>query len=144
MMKTLACTAAVGALSLGLAACGDYERNEAAYENNASAYAEGEGGNYAGTEGNYTAGATASGNWPAGTRIVVENGVTYRVGPDNVRVALGPSDSRILVEDGVRFRVDPGGSRVRIDETGAEISAGPDAVDVNTSVGNTSVTVNTQ
>jgi hypothetical protein len=128
-MKTLCLTTA--ALSLGLAACGDYSANEAAYNNETAAYAEG--------EGNYAAGAdygsTATGSWPAGSRIVVENGVTYRIGPDDVRVALGPDDSQILIENGVRYRVDPGGTRVRIDERGTEIRVEADGVDA---------TVNTQ
>ena len=135
-MKRLVTAASLGAIGFGLAACSDYDRNEAAYnEANASAYAEGEGGNYAeGAGGNYSGTATASAGWPAGTRIVVEDGVTYRIEPGGVRVALGPSDSRIVVENGVRYRVDPGGARVRIDESGAEVSIPVDA----------NVTVNTQ
>ena len=122
---------ATAALSFGLAACGDYSENEAAYNNDTAAYAEG--------EGNYAAGAdygsTATTSWPAGSRIIVENGVTYRIGPDNVRVALGPDDSQIIVENGVRYRVDPGGTRVRIDDEGAEIRVDTDGVDA---------TINTQ
>jgi hypothetical protein len=125
-MKTLYLTTA--ALGFGPAACGDYSENEAAYNNDTAAYAEGD--NAAGTYG-----TTATTSWPAGTRIVVEEGVTYRIGPDNVRVALGPDDSQILVENGVRYRVDPGGTRVTIDERGTEIRVDADGVDA---------TVNTQ
>ena len=131
-MKTL--YLAAGALSLGLAACGDYSANEAAYNNDTAAYAEGEG-NYAGNAAGADYGSTATSSWPAGSRIVVEEGVTYRIGPDNVRVALGPDDSQIVVENGVRYRVDPGGTRVRIDDDGAEIRVDTDGVDA---------TINTQ
>ena len=133
-MKRFTLSAVLGASVIGLAACGDYERNEAAYDNgaNATGYAEGEaaGGNYAGT-------ATAGGTWPAGTRIVVEEGVTYRIEPGGARIRLGPDDSRIVIEDGARYRVDPGGTRIRIDESGAEIRVDTDvdadaAVTVNT------------
>ena len=105
-MKTL--YLAAGALSLGLAACGDYSANEAAYNNETAAYAEGEG-NYAGNAAGADYGSTATSSWPAGSRIVVEEGVTYRIGPDNVRVALGPDDSQIVVENGIRYRVDRAG-----------------------------------
>ncbi len=131
-MKRFALTASLGPIGLGLAACGDYDRNEAAYNDANAAYAEGEGGNYAGGEagGNYSGTQTASAGWPAGSRIVVEEGVTYRIEPGGARVALGPDDSRILVEDGVRYRIDPGGTRIRIDESGAEVVVDP--VTVNT------------
>ena len=126
------------ALVLALSACGGNEKNEAAYNNDSGAYAEGEGNVSAGAGnagGNYSGGtATASRSWPEGARIIVENGVTYRVDPGGVRVALGPNDSRIVVEDGVRYRVDPGGTRVRINDEGLVVDIG-DAP---------SVTVNTQ
>ena len=38
-----------------------------------------------------------------------------RVDADGTRVRLGDTDARILVEDGVRYRVDPGGARIRIE-----------------------------
>lgn len=131
-MKRFILTASLGPITLGLAACGSYEENEAAYNESNAAYSD-QAGNY-GAGGNYAGTATAGGDWPAGTRIVVEEGVTYRIEPGGVRVALGPSDSRMVVEDGVRYRVDPTGTRVRIDESGAEISVSP--------TGSTSVTVN--
>ena len=131
-MKRFILTATLGPISLGLATCGSYEENEAAYNDSNAAYAE-EGGNYgAGAGGNYSGTQTASADWPAGSRIVVEDGVTYRIEPGGVRVALGPSDSRIVVEDGVRYRVDPAGTRVRINDSGAEISVSPGSVTVNT------------
>ena len=134
-MKTLMTAAAITALTLGAAACKNYDETNEAYANGANAAdydanAAGAGDNY-GPGGN----ATANSSWPAGSRIVVENGVTYRVAPGGARVALGPNDSRILIENGVRYRVDPGGTRVRIDDTGAVVSVGPG--------GDTSVTVNT-
>lgn len=150
MRNILAIAAACG-LAAGAAGCSDYDKDEAGYDNaaNASGYAEGEGaGNYAGGAGagggNY-AGAAAAGGWPAGSRIVVEDGVTYRIEPSGTRVVLGPADSRIVVENGTRFRVDPGGTRVRIDDSGAEIRVGPEGTSATVPVGgNTSVTVNTQ
>ena len=137
-MNRFALTAVLGTSVIGLAAGGDYDRTEAAYDNgaNATGYAEGEaaGANYAGT-------ATAGGSWPAGSRIVVEEGVTYRIEPGGARIRLGPEDARIVVEDGVRYRVDPSGTRIRIDESGAEIRVDGDvSVPVDA---NTSVTVNT-
>ena len=127
MMKLTAGTA-LAVLSAGLAACSNYEKNEAAYNEANAAYSEtgSEGGNYTGTQ-------TASTTWPAGSRIVVENGVTYRIEPGGTRVELGPNDSRILVEDGVRYRVDPGGARVRIDPSGAEIVTNVSGTSVNVS-----------
>jgi hypothetical protein len=95
-----------------LAACGYSDEgynNQTAYNDEGGAYAEGQG-NYA-EGGNYSAGntsysASGGGQWPAGTRIVVENGT--------------------------RFRVDPSGTRVRIDENGAAIDV--DASDADASV----------
>jgi hypothetical protein len=126
-----------------LAACGYSDEgynNQTAYNDEGGAYAEGQG-NYA--EGdNYSAGntsysASGGGQWPAGTRIVVDNGVTYRIEPGGARIALGPNDSRIVVENGTRFRVDPSGTRVRIDENGA-------VIDVDSADTDATVTVNTQ
>lgn len=131
-MKRFIMTASLGPISLGLAACGDYDGNEAAYNEGNAAYAEGEGNYAEGAGGNYTGTQTASAGWPAGSRIVVEEGVTYRIEPGGVRVALGPNDSRIVVENGVSYRVDPGGTRVRIDESGAEVVIDPADATVNT------------
>src|SRR5687767_15707442 len=144
-MRTLMTAAATAALSLGAAACNNYDETNEAYENGANAADY--DANAAGAADNYGAGgntAAAGGSWPAGSRIVVENGVTYRIEPGGARVALGPNDSRIVVENGVSYRVDPGGTRVRIDDTGAAVTVGPGGVDATVPVGdNTSVTVNT-
>lgn len=125
-MKRITITATATLLLISAGACNK------SYDNANEAYANAEGNAaYGGADGTsaddgYAKGnATATSSWPAGTRIVVDNGVTYRVEPGGVRVALGPSDSRILVENGVRYRVDPSGTRVRIDPSGAEISVSP-------------------
>ena len=126
-MKKLVLTAAIGAASLGLAACGDRT-----VETNNAAAAGGE------TEGNATAEGGSEGNaagesgstWAQDARIVEENGVTYRVDADGTRVRLGENDSRIVVENGVRYRVDPDGTRVRIDPRGARIDVDLPDVDV--------------
>ena len=138
-MSKLALTASVAAAALTLAGCGEaYDGENEAYANeayegdNATAYAEGG-----------TAGGTAT-SWPEGSRIVVEEGVTYRIDPGGVRVRLGPNDSRIVVEDGVRFRVDPDGARIRIDEEGAVIRATDEGVRTDVRVGDDpSIEVNT-
>ena len=122
-MKTL--YLATAALGLSLAACGDYSKNEAAYDNESGAYADGEGNFAEGAGGTEYAETTG---WPEGARIVVVDGVAYRVMPSGERIQLGPNDSRILVEEGVTYRVDPGGTRVRIDEEGAVIDIDADGV----------------
>jgi hypothetical protein len=124
-MKILTYGVTLAALSLGAAACGGYDEGNQAYGNEgyenqgAAAYGEGEGDNY-------QSGAAAATAWPEGARIVVEEGVTYRIDPEGSRVRLGPEESRIIVEDGVRFRVDPDGNRIRIDERGAVIDVDVD------------------
>ena len=144
-MRKLTIAAAVGALAIGLAACQNYDEANEAYANDANAADYADNGTAAGNYDTASGTAGAAGSWPVGSRIVVENGVTYRIEPGGARVALGPNDSRILVEDGVRYRVDPGGTRVRIDDTGAVVSVGPGGVDATVPVGdNTSVTVNTE
>lgn len=135
-MTRLKIRAAVGVLSVTLAACGyNEEYNNAAYGNEAynesGANYSAEGANYSAEGGNYAGTATASAGWPAGTRIVVENGVTYRIDPGGARIALGPNDSRIVTENGVRFRVAPNGTRVRIDPSGADITVGTGDTTVN-------------
>lgn len=67
------------------------------------------------------AGATTAAAWPEGSRIVTEQGVTYRIDTAGTRVRLGANDSRIVTESGVRYRVDPDGSRVRISPEGLRI-----------------------
>ena len=132
--------AAAGAMILALAAC--YGKDEANYSDNGyNAAAAGADGAY--DQGNGTAAAGVTSNWPEGARIVVEDGVTYRIDPGGARVRLGSSDSRVEIIDGVRYRIDPGGTRVRIDEQGAVIRVGPGGVEATVPVGgDTSVTVN--
>lgn len=126
-MKKLVLTAALGAASLGLAACGDGREDNRA---DANASAEGEAIETDGGDANAATaagGAAASASFPKGARIVDDNGVTYRVDADGTRIRLGDTDSRIVVENGVRYRVDPGGARVRINTEGAAIDVdGPD------------------
>lgn len=136
-MRNFALTAALGAACLALAACGGAEDNSAENENAAAA---GEIGAMDGMESvNTDAGASAGGtsSFATGSRIVEENGVTYRVDADGTRTALGENDSRIVVENGTRYRVDPGGTRIRIDESGASIDIDTpdiDAPDVDVGV----------
>jgi hypothetical protein len=119
-MRTFALIGALGAVSFGLAAC----EQRTADNNMAADNLAAEGA------------ATAGGEWTPGTRIVVEEGVTYRINPDGVRVRLGPADSRIEVVNGTRYRVDPGGTRVRIDEQGMAIgTVETDAIDANLNAG---------
>jgi hypothetical protein len=148
-MKTLAWTAALGAACLGLGACGsDADRAN----NSAGTEADGNGTAMVDGAGNGSAGGTAAAdpNWPRGTRIVEENGVTYRVNPDETRVQITANDARIVVDNGVRYRVRSDGTRVRIDETGVDVDLdGPDVpgldVDVGTNrKGNLDIDVNTQ
>lgn len=131
--------AAAGLLTIAVSGCyedkdynaagNDYSAANADYDANAS--------------GNYASAGAAS--WPEGARIVVEDGVTYRIDPGGTRIALGPNDARIKVIDGVRYRIDPGGTRVRIDEEGVAVRVDPSGVDATVPVGeNTAVTVNTE
>ena len=122
-MKKLVLTAALGAVALALAACGDSDTTAA---NDAAAGEAAEGAAPASDSGTRTASAA----FPKGARIVEESGVTYRIDPDGTRVRLEPTDSRIVVENGTRFRVDPDGSRVRIDDQGVEIDVDLPDVDV--------------
>ncbi len=146
-MRKLAWTAALGAACLGIAGCG----SDADRANN-SAGTEAEGNGAAVTDGGSNGSGTASADadWPRGTRIVEENGVTYRVNPDGTRVQLTADGPRIVVENGTRYRVRPDGTRVRIDDTGIDIDLdGPNLpgvdVDVGTNrKGNLDIDVNTQ
>lgn len=112
-MTRFALAAALGATSLALAACGDSRTGTADANNQAAADLNGT----TIVEGNEAAGTA----WSKDSRIVEENGVTYRVDADGTRVALGPNESRIVVENKVRYRVNPDGSRVKIDERGIDL-----------------------
>ena len=137
-MRGLALTAFCSVLALGVAACGEREGNTA--EANVAANGAGTeamSGNGAAASG---AGATASSSsWPQGSRIVEENGVTYRVDSSGTRVQLGPNDSRIVVTDGVRYRVDPDGARIRIDTRGDAIRIGDSTIRGNAPNGRSDV-----
>ena len=125
--------AAAGALTISVSGCyekqeynNDYNAADANYAANGAEYdANASAGNYAS--------ADAATSWPEGARIVVDNGVTYRIDPGGARVALGPNDARIEVIDGVRYRIDPGGARIRIDDQGVAIRVDPNApaVEIN-------------
>ena len=143
MRTRLAFLSAASVLALSLAACGTQADDPANEVNTADVEVINETDtSTAAAEGDGT--ATTGSNWPAGTRIVTENGVTYRIEPGGARIALGPADSRIVVEGGNRFRVDPDGTRVRINEEGAVIDVDEDGVGATVNLGgNTSVQVNT-
>ena len=132
-MRIVAVAALGSALALGIAACSDYDEEE-------TAYAEGETTTAGTTAETYdtagtTTGAGTATTWPAGSRIVVEEDVTYRVEPGGTRIRLGPNDALVVVEDDVRYRVDPDGTRVRIDEEGAEIRVDADGVEADVDLG---------
>lgn len=74
----------------------------------------------------------ASANWPAGTRIVEEGDITYRIDPDGTRVVIEDDAWRIVTEDGVRYRVAPAGTRIRIDDEGLDVDLGDVDVDLGT------------
>ena len=132
-------TAAAGALTIAVGGC--YQEQEYNDEYNAADE------NYSAANADYDANASggyaSADSWPEGARIVVEDGVTYRIDPGGARTALGPSDARIEVIDGVRYRVDPGGTRIRIDDEGVAVRVDGDGVDATVPVGdNTSVEIN--
>lgn len=129
-MKKLILTGALGAAVLLVSACGDTDADTAAMEDDAALATDGAMAD-AGTP-------TASANWPAGTRIVEEGGVTYRVDPAGARVAIEDDSWRIVTEDGVRYRVDPRGTRIRIDDEGLDlegVASGPDIPGVDVDIG---------
>ena len=93
-------------------------------------------------------GATATSDWPSGTRIVEENGATYRVNPDGTRVEIADGEWRIVTEGDTRFRVGPNGARFEIDENGEDLDGAPDNgrpdVDIGTNEdGNLDIDVST-
>ncbi len=110
-MKKLILTAALGSVAVLLSACGDTDADT----EEDTTVVETDTADPAPTT------AAADPNWPAGTRIVVEDDVTYRVNPDDTRVAIEDGSYRVVVENGVRYRVDAGGVRHRIDDDGLDI-----------------------
>ena len=140
-MHKLTLTLLAGA-ALALAACGgDKAANNSASGNasgTTSGNATGAGDPSATSGGAGGAEGTASA-WPEGSRIVVEEGVTYRIDPAGTRVRLEPNDSRIVVENGVRYRVDPGGTRVTIDDRGAAVRIGDSTITGNAPNGRSDV-----
>ncbi len=124
-MKKLILSSALGAAVLLVAACGDGAEEAAVDTADTDAMA-----------GSAMADASASADWPAGTRIVDEGGTTYRVNADGTRVELG--DWRIVTEGEERYRVNDAGTRIRIDEEGLDIdgvASGPDIPGVDVDVG---------
>ncbi len=127
-MNKLVFTAALGAACLSVAACGEREAGNAA-DNMAgenAAMADDADGN-AMASGSDDDGMAA---FPKGSRIIEEDGVTYRVDASGTRVKLGSNESRIVVENGVRYRVDPNGSRVKIDREGVSLDIDAPDIDV--------------
>ncbi len=132
-MRKLVIAAALGAASLGLAACGERGDRDANAASNEAADTVGNAGAAEAAEG--AGGATAAAaSFPKGARIVEEDGVTWRIDADGTRVRLGENDSRIVVENGVRYRVDPGGTRVRIDDRGIDLTPDIDVPDVDVGI----------
>lgn len=122
-MNKLFLSAALGGTLAALSACGDTDSDTVVAEETAAVD---------------TASVPAAGDWPAGTRIVEDGGVTYRVGPDGARVAIEDGSWRIVTEGDVRYRVGPEGTRIRIDEDGLDLegaASGPDIPGVDVDVG---------
>ena len=110
-MKNLILTSALGAVTLLVSGCGDTDADTTAEDAATTAPA-------AATP---VAAAPAAADWPSGTRIVEENGATYRVNPDRTRVAIEDGSYRVVVDNGIRYRVDRSGTRHRIDDDGIDI-----------------------
>ena len=134
-MKKLILASALGATTLLLAACGDSTDDEAVVEDTTVVDTSAD-----------TAGA-ADADWPTGTRIVEEGGVTYRVGPDGTRTEVAGGEWRIVTEGDTRYRVGSSGVRYEIDEDGIDVDDNePDGIDVDVgtnSQGNLDVDVST-
>lgn len=124
-MKNLILTGALGTAVLMLSACGDNEAEPVAEDTTALDTAT-------------APVTTAETDWPAGTRIVEEGEVVYRVDPDGTRVAIDDGSWRIVTEGDRRYRVDPAGTRIEIDDEGADlegVASGPDIPGVDVDVG---------
>lgn len=111
-MNKLILAGALGPVALLLSACGD---NDAATDATAEDTAA------ADTAATADTATVAAADWPAGTRIVEEQGVTYRVSPDDTRVAIEDGSFRVVTVDGVRYRVDASGTGHRIDDDGLDL-----------------------
>jgi hypothetical protein len=124
-MKKLAAASAF-ALVFALSACGD--ANDDAADTTVLDTDTAPAARDVGTAG---AGTTASSDWPEGSRIVEENGVTYRVESGGTRVQLEPGSARIVTEGSKRYRVDATGTRVEIDPNGTAIKIGDSIITGN-------------
>ena len=129
-MKKLILSSALGGAVLLLSGCGGNADTTAPDETAAA------------TEAAATPAATGavatSADWPKGTRIVDEGGVTYRVDPAGTRAAIDDKAWRIVTEGDTRYRVNPGGTRIRIDDEGLDLrgaASGPDIPGVDVDVG---------
>lgn len=126
-MKNLMLTGALGTAVLMLSACGDNEADTVAEDTAALD-----------TAPITEPATTADTDWPAGTRIVEEGDVVYRVDPDGTRVAIDDGSWRIVTEGDRRYRVDSAGTRIEIDDEGADlegVASGPDIPGVDVDVG---------
>ena len=121
-MKKLIMAAALGSAALLVSACGDRDaETEDTAAMDTAAMDTAATPEPADTTASTT---TASADWPSGTRIVEEGGVTYRVNPGGDRVVIDDGSWRVVTEDDVRYRVGPNGTRVRIDDEGFDIDVG--------------------
>lgn len=111
-MKKLILATALGASALLVSACGEDAETEAE-----TAAVETE------TADTLT---TASADWPSGTRIVEEDGATFRVNPDGTRVEITDGSWRIVTEGDTRYRVGSDGIRYEINEEGEDLDGAPD------------------
>jgi hypothetical protein len=130
-MKKLILSGVLGATALLVTACGDNDAGTAADDTALATDA-------AATDAAGGGATTASADWPSGTRIVEEGGVTYRVDPAGTRVAIDDNSWRIVTENDTRYRVDPAGTRIRIDDEGLDLegaASGPDIPGVDVDVG---------
>ena len=123
-MKKLILASALSATALLLSACGDSADDEAAVDDTTVVDTTADAG-----------ATTADADWPRGTRIVEESGVTYRVNPDGTRVEIADNEWRIVTEGETRYRVGTGGVRYEIDEDGADLDGAPDGGDPDIDIG---------
>jgi len=124
-MKKLFLSGALGAAVLVLSACGG-DADDTVVDETAA------------TDVPAATATVVASDWPAGTRIVQEGDVVYRVDPAGTRVAIEDGSWRIVTEGDTRYRVDPAGTRVRIDDEGLDLegaASGPDIPGVDVDVG---------